>query len=224
MKSGESRSLKEKLMKLEQKIMEYPGLQDFTGGVCQESILMAQKALEVAFPISYRWFLMTFGMGSFGDLEIFGLVEAEKGLQKYLDDDSELAAICHDIALTTKLSPDSHGLNPVSFAWGTMEFYGVVSSLSISYQMFNRNGQPVRVKMDMSLLGEEKGLLNEIRANPKQSPDRTKFRRLNPREELWMLADAEYNDVSCWKEIARENGILNPRKVDYTRRLKIPAL
>ena len=82
MKSGESRSLKEKLMKLEQKIMEYPGLQDFTGGVCQESILMAQKALEVAFPISYRWFLMTFGMGSFGDLEIFGLVEAEKGLQK----------------------------------------------------------------------------------------------------------------------------------------------
>ena len=150
--------------------------------------------------------------------------KAEKGLQKYLDDDSELAAICHDIALTTKLSPDSHGLNPVSFAWGTMEFYGVVSSLSISYQMFNRNGQPVRVKMDMSLLGEEKGLLNEIRANPKQSPDRTKFRRLNPREELWMLADAEYNDVSCWKEIARENGILNPRKVDYTRRLKIPAL
>ena len=82
MKSGESRSLKEKLMKLEQKIMEYPGLQDFTGGVCQESILMAQKALEVAFPISYRWFLMTFGLGSFGDLEIFGLVEAEKGLQK----------------------------------------------------------------------------------------------------------------------------------------------
>ena len=39
-----------------------------------------------------------------------------------------------------------------------------------------------------------------------------------------MLADTEYHDPSCWREIARENGILNPRKVDYTRRLKIPAL
>lgn len=148
----------------------------------------------------------------------------EKGLRKYLDDDKELSTICRDIAKLTKISPDSHEFDLLSFTWGAMEFYGLLKSLSISYQMFNRNGQPVRVKMDMSIEGEEKEILNEMRANPKQSPDRTKYRRLNPKEELWMLADMEYNDVSCWKEIAQENGILNPRKVDYTRRLKIPAL
>ena len=90
--------------------------------------------------------------------------------------------------------------------------------------MFNLKGMPVRAKLDMEIEGEDKKILNVIGANPHESPDRTKYRRLNQREELWMLADAEYHDVSCWKEIARENGILNPRKIDYTKRLKVPAL
>ena len=148
----------------------------------------------------------------------------EKNYPDYLQDEKELSGICRDMALITKMTSDSHKSNLLCFSWGTMEFYGIVISLSIQYQMFNRNGQPVRVSIDMTIKGEEKELLNEIGANPRQSPDRTKYRRLNPREELWMLADLEYDDVSCWKEIARENGILNPRKVDYTRRLKIPAL
>lgn len=105
-----------------------------------------------------------------------------------------------------------------------MAFYGHVTSLKISYQMFNLNGMPVRAKLDMEISGEDKSILNIIGANPHESPDRTKYRRINQREELWMLADTEYHDPSCWREIARENGILNPRKVDYTRRLKIPAL
>lgn len=57
-----------------------------------------------------------------------------------------------------------------------------------------------------------------------KSPDRTKYRRINQREELWMLADTDIMIRPGWREIARENGIHNPRKVDYTRRLKIPAL
>ena len=39
-----------------------------------------------------------------------------------------------------------------------------------------------------------------------------------------MLAAEEYGDPGSWRAIAEENGILNPRKVDYTRRLKVPAL
>ena len=84
--------------------------------------------------------------------------------------------------------------------------------------------QPSHIKKLEEISGEDKSILNIIGANPHESPDRTKYRRINQREELWMLADTEYHDPSCWREIARENGILNPRKVDYTRRLKIPAL
>ena len=154
-------------------------------------------------------------------------VEEDDEVEKYPDylkDENELAGICKDLSMLTKITPDSHKNDLLCFSWGTMEFYGIVTSLTIQYQMFNRNGQPVRANIEMSIKGEEKELLNDIGANPRQSPDRTKYRRMNPREELWMLADMEYDDASCWKEIARENGILNPRKVDYTKCLKIPAL
>ena len=90
--------------------------------------------------------------------------------------------------------------------------------------MFNRNGEPVRVELDLSILGEEKEITTIIERNPKESPDRTKYRHLQQKDELWMLAYEEYQDPSSWKAIAKENGILNPRKVDYTKGLKVPAL
>ena len=147
-----------------------------------------------------------------------------KGLSKYLNDSKELTSICQDISLIMKRNAENHEPSMVTFSWGSMAFYGHVTSLKISYQMFNLNGMPVRAKLDMEISGEDKSILNIIGANPHECPDRTKYRRINQREELWMLADTEYHDPSCWREIARENGILNPRKVDYTRRLKIAAL
>ena len=150
--------------------------------------------------------------------------QVPKGLSKYLNDDKELTKICQDISLIMKMNAENHEQSLVTFSWGSMAFYGHITSLSISYQMFNLNGMPVRAKLDMEIEGEDKSILNVIGANPHESPDRTKYRRLNQREELWMLADAASHDVSCWKEIARENGILNPRKIDYTKRLKVPAL
>ncbi|MDO4261619.1 MAG: hypothetical protein Q4C82_06035 [Eubacteriales bacterium] len=144
--------------------------------------------------------------------------------REYLKDKQTLADVCSELALLMKIEGENHEQPYVCFSWGGMAFLGHMTSLNISYQMFDMDGNPVRVKLDVEIEGEDLRVSKEIRANPKESPDRTKYRRLNQREELWMLADAEYNDVSCWKEIARENGILNPRRVDHTRRLKVPAL
>jgi len=150
--------------------------------------------------------------------------QTPKSLDKYLNDSKELTKICQELACLTKINPTLHVQSKVTFSWGALEFIGYMENLTISYQMFNRSGYPVRVKVEIGIRGEEREVLNQIGANPNESPDRTKFRRLNQREELWMLADMEYHDVSCWKEIARENGILNPRKIDYTKRIKVPAL
>ena len=147
-----------------------------------------------------------------------------KGLSKYLDSSGELTDICRDLGMIMKRTAENHEPSLVIFEWGSMAFYGHVTSLGVSYQMFNRNGMPVRARLDMELEGEDKKILNEIGANPHESPDRTKYRRINQKEELWMLADEEYHDPSGWRAIARENDILNPRKIDYTKRLKVPAL
>ncbi|MBR5509405.1 MAG: hypothetical protein IKV59_05075 [Lachnospiraceae bacterium] len=148
----------------------------------------------------------------------------KSGLQKYINNDKELSGICEDLSMLTKMYPKTHTQSWIIFSWGSMEFEGFVTELSINYKMFNRNGQPVRAELSLSILGEERNILQTLGAKPRESPDRTKYRMLQQKDELWMLADQEYQDPSCWKEIARENGILNPRKVDYTRQLKVPSL
>ena len=90
--------------------------------------------------------------------------------------------------------------------------------------MFNRKGYPVRAELDLTIYGEDKSILQTLKAKPRESPDRTKYRMLHQKDELWMLAEDEYQDPAYWKEIAKENGILNPRKVDYTKQLKVPSL
>ena len=145
-------------------------------------------------------------------------------LKQYLNDSKELTKICREIALLSKTYPGDHVPSSLTFSWGSLEFEGYVNQLNISYQMFNRNGEPVRVELDLSILGEEKEITTIIERNPKESPDRTKYRQLQQKDELWMLAYEEYQDPSYWKEIAKENEILNPRKIDYTKGLKVPAL
>lgn len=145
-------------------------------------------------------------------------------LKEYLNDSKELTKICREIALLSKKYPDDHIPSSLTFSWGSLEFEGHLSSLTTSYQMFNRNGEPVRVELDMTILGEEKEITTIMERNPDQSPDRTKYRQLQQKDELWMLAYEEYGTVSSWKEIAKENDILNPRKIDYTKGLRVPAL
>lgn len=146
------------------------------------------------------------------------------GLKKYIDDEKELSKICQDLSMLMKMYPKKHTQSSVEFSWGEMEFLGYISSLDINYKMFNRKGYPVRAELNMEIRGEEKKILSTIGAKPRESPDRTKYRMLQQKDELWMLADEEYQDASCWKVIARENRILNPRKIDYTKQLKVPSM
>ena len=145
-------------------------------------------------------------------------------LKKYIDSDKELSKICKDLSMLTKIYPKTHAQSSVTFSWGGMEFEGFMTSLNINYKMFNRNGYPVRAELDIDILGEEKSILQTLGTKPRESPDRTKYRSLHQKDELWMLAEEEYQDPAYWKEIAKENGILNPRKVDYTKQLKVTSL
>lgn len=148
----------------------------------------------------------------------------KSGLKKYIDSDKELSNICKDLSMLTKMYPKTHTQSLVTFSWGEMEFIGHIRDLNISYKMFNRKGYPVRAELDLTIYGEDKKILQTLKAKPRESPDRTKYRMLRQKDELWMLADEEYQDPAYWKEIAKENGILNPRKVDYTKQLKVPSL
>lgn len=147
-----------------------------------------------------------------------------KRLEKYLGGKDEIAQVCTLISMMTKYNYETHLPKSVLFSWGSLQFLGNATEVNVVYEMFNREGKPVRAKIDLTIEGEEKGILKEIKANPNESPDRTKYRALGQVDELWMLAYDEYDDAGAWREIAKENDILNPRKVDYTKKLKVPSL
>ncbi len=138
----------------------------------------------------------------------------DKGVTKFVSELSELMINNHDL----------HKPFSVKFCWGTLMFEGVAESMNVNYEMFDRNGIPVQAKISLSIQGEEKSKKLQMVANPKQSPDRTKYRIFNQTDQLWMLANEEYGDPTLWKEIAVENEILNPRKVNKATMLKVPAI
>lgn len=147
-----------------------------------------------------------------------------KKLEQYVTEKNELSEICTIISKLTKYNHETHLPESVLFSWGNLQFLGNATEVSITYEMFSREGKPVRAKIELTIEGEEKGILKDIKANPNESPDRTKYRSLGQVDELWMMAYDEYNDASAWREIAKENHILNPRKIDYTKMLKVPSL
>jgi hypothetical protein len=57
-----------------------PELADFVGTVPFEEVWVAEGQLEVTFPQSYREFLQTYGAGSFGGRQVYGLGVPDTGL------------------------------------------------------------------------------------------------------------------------------------------------
>lgn len=68
-KMDDEGKLKEAIVKL----MERDPDAHFTGGVDVNKILQAEKALDVSFPESYKWFLRDYGYGGVTGVEIYGI-------------------------------------------------------------------------------------------------------------------------------------------------------
>ncbi len=132
--------------------------------------------------------------------------------------------VCKDIATLLKYNDEEHAPLKVRFVWGKLDFMGYVESSSISYTMFSSSGTPVRAKLDLKISGEETDVLQKKMQRTFSSPNRTKERMLPETDQLWMLAEQEYDDPGMWKVIADANGILNPRKMGRAAVLKVPSI
>ena len=132
--------------------------------------------------------------------------------------------VAKDIATLLKYDDDEHSPLKIRFVWGKLDFTGFVVNSQLSYTMFHTDGTPVRMKVDLSLKGEETCIFQKKMQLTFSSPNRTKERLLTEGDQLWQLAQQEYNDPNQWRVIAQANGILNPRKVDRAMRLKVPSI
>lgn len=134
------------------------------------------------------------------------------------------ATVCDALMSLVKYAHEGHTPPTVRFLWGKLDFEGRVEHSTVQYTMFAPDGTPVRATVDLVICGEERGLTQHMAEYPFQSPDRTKERMLGAGDQLWMLAQEEYDDPGKWKVIAEANGILNPRKVESAVSLKVPSI
>lgn len=160
----------------------------------------------------------------FADISILPKDSVTPGVYKSGMGGDQLSKFCERLAKLTKYNHEYHVPEGLEFSWGSLQFMGIVISANTTYQMFDRKGKPVKVKIELTIEGEERKIIKHTKANPNESPDRTKFRNLGQVDELWMLAYDEYGDTASWKIIAEANGILNPRKMDHVNMLKVPSI
>lgn len=119
--------------------------------------------------------------------------------------------------------PETHAPALVKIEWSSLQFTGHLVDCKQEFIKFNERGLPVRAKLHCTFQSYEKpSEIAELR--PRESPDTTKYRTLSQGDSLWAYAAREYGQCDKWREIAKANGIINPREIDTGSIIKVPAL
>lgn len=116
-----------------------------------------------------------------------------------------------------------HAPPVVAFVWNDVRFTGVLESLRVTYTLFSDAGAPVRAKLSIGLkeyttVKDQRALAN------KQSPEVEKAYVVRRTDTLSGIAEQAYGDPAPWREIARANGISDPRNLEPGAVLALPRL
>ena len=121
------------------------------------------------------------------------------------------------------LDRDLHAPPIIRFVWDTEIFRGVLESLNVTYVLFTPEGIPLRAKLSLGLK-EYRPVEVQVKDNPTASPDFEKSYVVRRGDTLSSIAFAAYRDSRVWRDIARNNGIQDPRRLDPGRVLQLPSL
>lgn len=111
----------------------------------------------------------------------------------------------------------------VRLTWDGEVFKGVVESLNITYVLFTPEGVPVRAKINL-VLKEYRTVEDQVAERPRSSPDVEKTHVVRRGDTLASIAFLAYNDPFQWREVARNNGIEDPRRLEPGQVLILPRL
>lgn len=118
---------------------------------------------------------------------------------------------------------DLHAPPLCRFVWGSLDFKGVLTSVTSKFTMFLDTGEPVRASLNCSFRLAQ-SVTEQYQNIPRQSADRTKQRTVKQGDQLWHLAHEEYENPRMWRSIANANNIDNPRNLQIGKRLIVPRL
>ena len=122
-----------------------------------------------------------------------------------------------------RINTELHAPPIVRLAWDGEVFKGVVESLGVTYVLFTPDGVPLRARLSL-VLKEYRPVEIQVKDRPTASPDFEKSYVVRRGDTLSGIAAAIYRNPASWREIARANGITDPRALAPGRTLTLPRL
>jgi hypothetical protein len=117
----------------------------------------------------------------------------------------------------------SHEPYHLELVWGNLIFKGRAIELSITYKLFNPNGQPIRAVVKVKFKGsvEEK---KRVALEDKHSSDLTHVRTVKAGDTLALLCSEIYGDPQYYFQVAQFNELNNFRALPPGIELVFPPL
>ena len=122
-----------------------------------------------------------------------------------------------------KINKELHAPPVVRFVWDTQVFVGVIDSMDFTFLIFSQEGVPLRSKVNLSLT-EYRPVEQQEKETQKNSPDVEKIYTVRRGDTLSSIAGVAYKDPAKWRDVAKENGIADPRSLDPGHVLILPRL
>lgn len=120
-----------------------------------------------------------------------------------------------------KFDGNLHSTRYISVAWGTLDLFGQLKTLSIDYLYFSQEGVPLRAKAKVSF--EKVVPLSELNKE-KRSPDLTHMRTVQAGETLPLMCYRIYQDPKYYLQVAAANGLANVTNLEPGQKIYFPPL
>jgi nucleoid-associated protein YgaU len=125
--------------------------------------------------------------------------------------------------VTFNINGDIHRPNYLAVLWGTFMIECVLTSLTITYTLFDRDGVPLRAKINCGFL-ERIGPGKGGRKSRLESPDLTKYVAVKAGDTLPLLVRDKYYDPIYYLQVAKVNKLKNFRNIPPGKNLILPPM
>ncbi|HVV54765.1 MAG TPA: hypothetical protein VHC47_05555 [Mucilaginibacter sp.] len=125
--------------------------------------------------------------------------------------------------LLLELDSDSHEPRHFIVAWGSFIFKGRCTGLTISYKLFDNDGNPIRAVCKTTFKGSIDEQLR-VAQDDQHSPDITHYRVVKSGETLPWLCFLVYGDSKYYLQIAQVNKLTNFRQLKQGQQVSFPPI